>query len=223
MAYQPHIYVTVGGDLLEVAANDEIWQVGLRGFTGGGGQFNPGDLDDFAEAIAVGPGGTTGMSQWFQNSASYMCNDANLRWVKVALINAAGDYQSAPGIYEFGSPVPGAAGAVAPSFNCVSLGFTTGKSFGRARSGRIYPPNYGCPKTFGAAITSAAQTALLDSALQFLSAASVQIDGKGALVPHVVSKSGVSNPITGVRVGNLYDVQRRRKNAVGETYATSPI
>lgn len=223
MAYQPHIYVTVGGDLLEVAANDEIWQVGLRGFTGGGGQFNPGDLDEFAEQIAIGPAGTTGMAQWFANSNSYNCNDANLRWVKVALINAAGDYQSAPGIYEFGSPVAGAAGAVSPSFTCVSLGFTTGKSFGRARSGRIFPPNYGVPRSFGAAITSTAQTALLDSALQFLSSASVEISGKGALVPHVVSRSGVSNPITGVRVGNLYDVQRRRKNAVGETYATSPV
>lgn len=223
MPYQPHTYVTCGGSNLEVASNDEIWQVGIRGFSGGNVPVPQGDLAELVAKIAVGADTTSGLARWFAVATYYHCNDSFLKWVKVANINASGDYSGEPAIYEFGTPIAGGAGKAVPSFLSASLGFTTGKSFGRARSGRIYPPNYGAPSTFGAAISAAAQTNLVASALEFLSAVSQPLGDGGAFVPHVVSKSGVSNAITGVRVGNIWDVQRRRKNAVAETYATSPV
>lgn len=221
MPYQPHTYITCGGGNIEVADNDEIWQVGIRGFNQGGGPVGQGQLQALAQHVAVGDDGNTGLAQWFHAANSYNGNEAFLRWVKVANIGANGDYTGEPAIYQFGTPIAGTAGGQAPSFCSVALSWTTGKSFGRARSGRIYPPNWATPRSYGAAITAAAQTNLVQSALQFLSSVDVSGD-QYDFNPSVVSRSGVSNPITGVRVGNLYDVQRRRKNAVAETYQSAP-
>lgn len=223
MAYQPHTYVTCGGDNLELSPGDEIWQVGIRGFNGTSGQKDQGDLEAFAEAIAVGEDGNSGLKRWFATPSYYHSSNAHLKWVKVANIGADGHYTGEPAIYEFGSPVAGGAGAPHPSFLSLSLGFTTGKSFGRARSGRIFPPNYGCLGVSGSYISSAQQADLIASAKEFLSAVKVDIGDPGYINPYVISRSGVSNPITGVRVGNVWDVQRRRKNAVPETYATSGL
>lgn len=223
MAYQPHTYITCGGSNIEIADGDEIWQVGIRGFSGGNVPIAQGDLGELATKVAVGPDGSSGLARWFHDVSYYHPSEVFLKWVKVANINAAGEYSGEPAIYQFGTPIAGQGSQTVPSFLSVSLGFTTGKSFGRARSGRIYPPNYGTPSTYGAAITTGAQTALVGSALEFLSAVSQPLNDGSEFMPHIVSKSGVSNPVTGVRVGNIWDVQRRRKDAVSETYATSPI
>lgn len=223
MAYQPHTYITCGGANIEVADGDEIWQVGIRGFSGGNVPIAQGDLPELAQKVAIGPDTTSGLARWFHDASYHHPSEVTLNWVKVANINAAGDYSGEPAIYQFGTPIAGQGAQVVPSFLSCSLGFTTGKSFGRARSGRIYPPNYGTPSTYGAAITSGAQTDLVASALEFLSAVSQVLGDGSEFMPHVVSKSGVSNAITGVRVGNIWDVQRRRKNAVSETYVSSPI
>jgi hypothetical protein len=39
-----------------------------------------------------------------------------------------------------------------------------------------------------------------------------------SFVPIVASEQGVSEAITGVRVGDVFDVQRRRKDALREVY-----
>lgn len=221
MPFQPHTLITCGGDLQEIVANDEIWQVGIRGFNQGGGPVGQGQLAALAEHVAVGDAGTTGLAQWFAAAQSHHCDSANLRWVKVANIGANGQYTGAPAIYQFGTPVAGAQPRATPSFCCVSVGFTTGKSFGRARSGRIYPPNYAVGLIGGSQISSSSQTDLCNAGLQFLSAVDVSGD-QYDFNPTVISKSGVSNPITGVRCGNVYDTQRRRKDAVRETYVSLP-
>lgn len=221
MPYQPHTLITCGGTLSEVSGQDEIWQVGIRGFNTGGGPVDPSQHGALALVVAVGPAGTTGLSQWFTNVKSHMANIAQLKWVKVVNIGPTGAYTSDPTIFQYPSPIVGVNPAALPSFCTLVLSFTTGKSFGKARSGRIYPPNYGCSLGGGAIITTSLQNDLRDSALQFLSSVD-QAGDEFDFNPTVISSSGVSNPITGVRVGNVIDTQRRRKNAVGETYVSAP-
>lgn len=221
MPYQPHTLITCGGKLYETGTLDEIWQVGVRGFNQGGGPVGQGQLQALATHVATGDSGNTGLAKWFTDSVSHIGNATQLNWVKCVNIGANGDYTGAPAIYQFGTPVLGGSAADAPSFCCVALSWTTGKSFGRARGGRIYPPNFGATRSSGAQITSSVQADLVQSALEFLSAVDVSGD-QYDFNPSVVSASGVSNPITGVRVGNIYDTQRKRKDATRETYVSSP-
>lgn len=221
MPYQPHTLITCGGSLSEVSGQDEIWQVGIRGFNTGGGPVDPSQHAALALVVAVGPGGTTGLGQWYSNVKSHMASTALLKWVKVVNIGPTGAYTSGPTVFNYPTPIAGVNPGALPSFCTLALSFTTGKNFGKAKSGRIYPPNFGCSLGGGAIITPALQADLRDSALQFLSAVD-QAGDQFDFNPTVISSSGVSNPITGVRVGNVIDTQRRRKDKVAETYVSAP-
>ncbi|MGV1046893.1 hypothetical protein, partial [Limnohabitans sp.] len=120
------------------------------------------------------------------------------------------------------TPAAGGHAQWLPSFNCITLGWTTGKQFGRARSGRVYPPNFAAVLDHGAVIQASVQTDIMNSALGLIGQMMRNGD-EFQFTPYVVSKSGVSNKITGVRVPNVIDVQRRRKNAVRPTYQAAPI
>lgn len=212
--YQPHTYVSFGGRNSETPGNeDEIWQCGVRGFQGTTNQtpVPESGMEDLANAIS------TPLLSWYTNSASYHPSAAYLDWIKVATIGGNGHYVGAPFVLD-GLNTAGTVSDSAPSFLSVCYSFTTGTTFGKARFGRIYPPNWGTPRAGAAYITTAAQADLLAKARQFLDA--MHQTGSGhSFYPFVVSSSGVSRPISGVRIGRLWDVQRRRKNAVPNAYS----
>lgn len=221
MAYPPHTLVTCGGTLAEKAASDEIWQVGIRGVNNDGGPVDASQLEALAEAIATGDDLTPGLDDWFTSANSHMANPSQLRWVKAANIGPDGNYTSEPGIYEYPAPVTAGNTQAAPSFCSVSLSWTTGSSFGFAQRGRIYPPNFATAIQIGSKITAAHQADLVLSAGEFLLAVDKNASEYN-FEPSVVSSHGVFRKITGVRVGDVYDTQRRRKDAVAETYLSAP-
>lgn len=222
MPYQPHTLVTVGGTLDAKGSDDEVWQFGIRGFAEGGGPVQASSLGALALAVLRGPTGSGGgMEGIFADANGWICQDATLKWCKAANIAPDGTYSDEPGIAQ-GLTKTGAVIQKAPSFCSVAISWTTGKTLGKAVRGRIYPPNYGAGILDGSAILSATQSSILAWGIEVLQVfdTSLATDPTTIFHPYVVSSSGVSNLITGVRVGNLYDTQRRRKDAVVETYVS---
>lgn len=221
MAYQPHTLVTFGGRLSEVAANDEIWQCGVRGFQEGGGPIGDADLDDLALEVLRGPTGAGGgLEGIFPDTQGYIPTTVSLDWCKAANIGPDGNYTAEPGIAQIPGGIAGGYAPAAPSFCSVVISWSTGKSLGLAVRGRIYPPNFAAPRDVGATITTGARTGLVNWGNMVLACMDTSLLDV-VFHPYVVSSAGVSNPITGVRVGNVYDTQRRRRNAVAESYAAA--
>lgn len=222
MAYQPHTLVTIGGTLQEVSADDEIWQIGIRGFAPGGVPVSSSKLNDLALYVLRGPTGAGGgMEGIWSATTGKIATTAKLAWCKAANIGGDGRYTAEPGKAQI-TPLAGGTVAQAPSFCCVALSFTTGKTLGKAVRGRVYPPNYGATRDPGAAVAAGTVTNLKDWAISLLQAFDTTGASDPGVVwnPYVISQSGVSNLITGVRVGNVYDTQRRRKDKVAETYTS---
>lgn len=223
MAYDPHTLITLGGTLAEEALGDEIWEIGVRGFYENGVSIGPvpeAGLQDLVDSIATGDAPTA--ATWFEDSQSCMASSATLNYVKAANIGADGKYTTKAYVHAFATPVAGPVAGQVPSFMSACLSFTTDVNAGRRnRYGRVYPPNFGAGLAAGTAKVLASDvTKLVTSATELLQVLSRGSEGFG-FTPYLVSKSGGHAKITGVRVGNVWDVQRRRKNAVREVYASA--
>lgn len=217
MAYEPHTLVTFGGTLQEVGAADEIWQCGVRGFAQGGGPVISGNLQTLADNVWNGNGGSGGgLSALISQANGKIPTTVALRWVKVANIGADGGYTEEPKVHQ--GNVIGASAAVLPSFCTVAISWGTGLTLGKAVRGRIYPPNFAAALAAGATISTATQNGLAAWGKDLYTVLFNAITS-APFIPHVVSSSGAFHPITRVRVGNVIDTQRRRKEAVPETYA----
>lgn len=220
MAYDPHTLVTFGGTLTEVSGQDEIWQCGVRGVNmPGDGPVGAGQLADLVEAIAIKVDTTQNLLGWYQTVAYHQSATALLKWVKAVNIGPDGKYSSDPHTYTYTTPGTGGGGGAVPSFLSVCYSWTTARNYGRKlRNGRIYPPNFAASVVAGGAtISEPTQAQLLEGAGVLLSALARSADEYN-FVPCVVSSQGGHEPITGVRVGNVFDVHRSRKDAVRETY-----
>nr|CRY96059.1 hypothetical protein [uncultured prokaryote] len=220
MAYLPHTLVTFGGVTNAKAAGDEIWQCGIRGFQTGGGPVGAGDLDDLALLILRGPTGDGGgLQNLFADARAHMGGTSYLSWCKAANIGADGKYSAEPGYAQM-TPVAGGSAAQAPSFCSVAVSFGTGKTLGRGIRGRIYLPNYGAVRSNGVTIDSTSQTNILEWSVDMLRAVDTTNEDI-EFHPWIVSQSGAANLITEIRVGDVWDTQRRRKDAISESYSGS--
>jgi len=88
----------------------------------------------------------------------------------------------------------------------------------------MYPPNFGIlpsPTMSSCVGSSDRSTACTQAVVLINSISSITLGDGAKLVPCLVSKQGSVHPIRSVLVGNVYDVQRRRKNAVKETYTAN--
>lgn len=220
--YDPHTYVTIGGTLTEESGQDEIWQIGIRGFdTAGGGTtpFSAAHLTQLADNLART--GANTVADWYASADAHNASQAHMRFIKAANIGADGKYTGAPEIR--GMDVVGALGGQVPSFMSAALSFSTAVRFGkRLRHGRVYPPNYSFQPVSGSAqIPGSIVTSLATAGIALLNAVSIT-DPSWQFSAYIVSRQGGHAKITGVRVGNVFDVQRRRKNAVPETYTALP-
>jgi hypothetical protein len=220
VAYDPHTLVTFGGTLTEITGQDEIWQCGVRGVNNpGDGPVDAGQLSNLVTAIATQVSATPNLLGWFQGQAGDISNSARLAWVKAANIGADGKYTSPPATYHYAVPGVGPSDGQVPSFMSLCYTWTTARLYGRKlRYGRIYPPNFGIPIVAGSASVADAQAIFAaQSAVKCLGALA-QSASEYHFQPCVVSPNLGHEAITGVRVGNVYDVHRSRKDAVAETY-----
>lgn len=216
MTYPPHALVALGGTLPGDQASDEIFQFGVRIYDDGGGGFIASPetwLNDHAPAIDA----------WWKTSASLCRADATLKFIKCNNIAGNGRYnEKVTHVREFNDP----GGATVSSnymvsFVCVAWSWTTSAQRGLAHTGRVYPPNTWSvggtsPDVIG---NAAAHVTAAKGLLTAISGGGSGAPGRPCVVSGI--GAGLVRPITGVRVGDVIDVQRRRKNDAQEHYTAS--
>nr|CRY97265.1 hypothetical protein [uncultured prokaryote] len=216
MAYRPHTLITLAGRLAEQSVADEIWQIGVRGLNPAGGD-TPVDPAEFANlAAAVQPG----LATWFASAGAKIPVLVNYQQLKIVNIGADGKYTSEPYTPVF-SPITGnsATHGIGPSFLSLAYSWETGVVGRRGKRGRVYPPNFGQTFVQDTAQVSAASITATGVAAKAFLAALDQSGDEFQFQPAVVSSLGPWGYINKIRIGNVMDVQRRRKDAVAETYA----
>lgn len=246
--YAPHTLVSFGGKL-GIAPSQDAWQCGVRIMQARtGADWHDTDTDaSLSNPALYMTRLAAGLKAWFTRAAVTAAGsefmglrgDATLEWLKVNNItggllgkgNPGGKYanQGTSNVYTYTSPV-GAGSVVGvasniPPFVTVAVSFTTDKTRGRGHRGRIYLPlgftSQNTGRINGSQIPQALGTAkaLLDA----LNAANDQAsNGTDLAVDAVVAGiDGTLNLIRGISVGDVYDVQRRRKEQLVETYTSS--
>lgn len=149
-----------------------------------------------------------------------------LKWVKLAIINEAGEYKMDARLYEAPSAQMGATSSnTVPAQVTAVLSLWSGQTLGKANRGRMYvPPLAGTisPTTgrwSGADITTYLtrwRTAIESVTGEIATAAS------GTVHPVIMSTvgAGLTKPVTQLRMGDVPDTQRRRRRSIGEVYIT---
>lgn len=220
MAFALHTLITFGGALGSGSSADR-WQCGIRcGFDVGDGSLIP--ASDLAGVVAaVGPAIKTAFTTG--SGAALAASDCGLDFVKAANIDTTGKYAATAGnpqIYSTGLPVTGGSGRIGPPMQALKLTWTTANLHGLGHTGGIYVPFLGYAGWNTSTISTTVQNDYRAWGKKFLDACHATVSG-GTLVPVVASKKGGTlTRITGVKVGSVVDVQRRRKEQVPETYTT---
>jgi hypothetical protein len=164
---------------------------------------------------------------WFTTAVTGVgCSGgATLAWLKVNNIGADGKYsnKSVTNRYDYANP---GAGPVTAAGQCpmitLAYTFTSLRARGPGSKGRIYLP-LNLPAQYSSTLSTVANYVThaknLLAAIQRPVGAASNANG---VFPIIASGRNAQNfQINGVRVGNVMDVQRRRKNAIAETYTSS--
>lgn len=225
MAFAPHYRVSFGGTLAEGVNGDvdEIWACNINVTPASGNTF---DVEAYLDQMSPA------LKGWFGAGQNGLASDSTLDYVKVNQVGADGKYVDPTFTHrrDYTPGVVGGASPVNPQILSVCLSWVTGKLRGPGSHGRIYPPNM----TFGTATGMLIPQADQDKAaaagvklLQTLNNASNSPFRPGPLASYIIgipvvssAINGTNTPIIACRVGNVKDVQRRRKNALRETYRT---
>lgn len=165
------------------------------------------------------------LSDWFRDPRAGISGAAQLEWIKLARIDRDGKYTDDAVIYDYDSSITGGnSAAIAPQLT-TAITFDTGATRGLAKTGRIFPPLTGVPSSTGR-VASQAQALMANAAAGLIAdirnAALVPLVGVSPIVASN-QRQGQNRYITNVRVGNVIDTQRSRRNAMVEEYVTAPI
>lgn len=223
MAYTPHSLVAFGGALTSSIGGDEIWECTVRGFAGVPTAAPSGlPLSNPEQYLSeVGPK----LRTWFSSASAGIPAEVTLNYLKMNTIGADGRYSDPEShTYDFTPPQAGGYGSAVgrPAFLSIALSWGTLRARGPASRGRIYLPNYSKATFAGSVISGGDAQSVRQSGLTLLDTLANNGSEEAQFQPCVVSKiSGLYSPIKSVRVGNVYDVQRRRKNALAETYVSA--
>lgn len=220
MAY-PHklLKITFGGKLY----NEEIWSNSLHmGHPTDDFDWGIFKSQNFAETLAGE------VLAWFVHPNSGISSSASLEFVKFAVIGADGKYVEDPQIVDFQENNTGTnpGSTVAPQLTAV-ITFTTDAMRGLARVGRIYPPlNVPALNGNGRLNDTLSQADAAKKLVESLNykTGSLWLTG---VAPSVVVASNVRegkiNYVTGVRVGNVIDTQRSRRNNFREDFSSLTV
>lgn len=213
------VRVTFSGTML---SGSEEWQTGIYVGRAQGAATAPsqawtqGVCDAFATFFTVGSG---------------ISNSYNFLECKAALLNVDGKYSDPSGAVtaqpatakwgpETGAPLPPQCALVAT--------LVAGSGKGLAGKGRMYIPGVKWGIDATGRLDSGAVGSLGTKLTQFINAVNALPAAPGVVINaskgHAkLAGQGARNvPINGVRVGNVYDTQRRRRNGISESYWVSP-
>lgn len=221
MPFPEHYLLQFGGDL-----RSDIWSCGVR-FSKPSLPFNVLDeteqetlTEDLADDVVT----------WMTAASSGWATAAKLRYVKFNRITALGRYQDT-GVthvrYFDTAPYPtGSASSALPNQVALAVSWKTAAERGRASKGRIFMPTPALQVDgdTGYIVSASSQLDFVaQRAREFILAINNQpgLDTPGVVASVVSRVDATSRPITGVRVGNVLDTIRTRRNALEETYTSS--
>lgn len=123
--------------------------------------------------------------------------------------------------YALPTPASGSAGAINPLQTSVVASLVTGRP-GRSYAGRIYWPGLGAGVTTDTVrLPTSTVTGVATDTATWLEEVANAANLETGFAPVVVStKMGIQTPITQVRVGNVADTQRRRRDKQVEQYTS---
>jgi hypothetical protein len=152
---------------------------------------------------------------------------SELRAVKCAAIGTDGHYLADPKIYD--DPDPTAGTTIGNPAQCTTvLSLRSGFSIGGGNRGRMYLPHFYMSGLTASPFTDSTQAqGLATNGADFINAVTTDLSANvtATIFPAIMSQvgSGSSKGVTEVRVGNVTDTQRRRREQLPETYFTQTL
>lgn len=196
----------------EMFGGTELWTTSFAiGNETGGDQANaPTD----AEALAISNAWNaiwTPVANGFSSAFKFV-------GVKVSMVRADGTSDPAESKFHYRPvPVAGGAGPTNPAQIALAATLQTAIARGRASKGRMFLPGVGFSVGADGKITPAQATVLAGQMKQFFDAVNAHADVPGEVVLNSAEVTGVPfkaaamNKVVSVKVGTVYDTQRRRR------------
>jgi hypothetical protein len=227
MVYQaPHnVLQILGSDVSE--AQPEIWSNTIRFSLGDGGALV---TDDAALLTALNDDIAADLTLWWNALASSYSGNTKLTGFKFNAVDINGRYiGSTTNERVFATPLTGAGGTSAsrlPLHLSLAVTFHTNVERGLAARGRMYLPSMLSARSDNSGRLDGTSAGFFaDSTAQLLTNLG-NWPGIDALsdggTPAILSKvrEGATRRISAVSIGDLWDSQRRRANALDENYTT---
>lgn len=220
--------VTVSGKAFGGA---EIWTTGFYLGNPSTGVSNP--TQQLADAIR------TAWTTFFSAVSSGVSSRYTTDQIKVAQINADGKTSLSNVVYApYGTPIEGGGGPGAnPPQIALVASLENAGARGLAAKGRMYLPGINFTIGTTGVLTTAQSLGVANNLKAFLDAVNVAaasdseviLASQGRRVKNAqgdyepVPGTAVNAPVNRVRVGSVYDTQRRRRNAMVETYQSATL
>lgn len=173
-----------------------------------------------AQAIA------TAWGEFFTTASAGFTNDYRTLAVKYNKMGTDGRQVTDPTIeYVYGTPVVGGnLGAPQPPQCALVMSLRASTSRGLATKGRMYLPSTGHAIGANGHLVPGAAASVLSGFTAFVADVKSSIDVNGTFIlTSPVGIIGVQNLVTEVAVGDVYDTQRRRRNAFQESYTSAAV
>ena len=217
------IYLTWGGVIGTTASPIDVWQCGVKfaPISAGAPAPSPRIFDQVVNAIGLR------LADYHGAASSLINSGAILTHVKIAQLGLDGRYVVDP--LEWTTPVtPGGGGSLGAPQLAMVVSLRSGSTLGKANYGRFYLPWTAVNlSSITAKLTVAQREALLADSVDMLTDIQGNLRGAGGLAADLRASimsnegSGVTKLVEAVRVGDVVDTQRRRRNKIPETYSVA--
>ena len=166
-------------------------------------------------------------SNYIGNSGMDIPASASLDYIKLAVIGTNGEYIVDAHTWEPADVNGGKAEAYVPQVSLV-MTLQSDKRTDPGKYGRFYlptsvPTGSGSYRPTGTARKAQLTANLLASLNRRVRGGLADVRVRPAAVTSASNFSGSYRPFTSVKVGNVFDTQRRRRNKIGETYEIATV
>lgn len=167
---------------------------------------------------------------FFQLSSSSISNKWSTTGVKLATIGTDGKTIGNEVAYHYeATPYTGAGAQHFPAQCALVCTLTSAVPRGLASKGRMYLPGVANSITDAGKLSSTVSAAIATNLKAFFDTVNGSIDASGTIMltspgskPPLVG-AGISRVVTGLRVGDVVDTQRRRRNQLVEVYENRTV
>jgi hypothetical protein len=214
------IHVTLSGQMLGGA---EEWQTGFYMGQAEGDAPVPTTL--FTDAVR------DAWETYFETSNHVISQHYTFNQVKAARLGTDGKYDGSDVAVSFpaGSVVGGYGGQVMPPQIALVATLIAGSGKGLAGKGRMYLPGVSATVDATGHIGGTVPQLIATGLATFFNTINASFDAPGSVInaskghKNFLGAGARNVPVNGVRVGNVYDTQRRRRNALAETYSNAVV